>query len=289
LAFSCTQKNSHPKLADVCLSTKGLLTIASFSYLLCITRREQVAQIFGKSIYVIKDVAILPLSSQQEAEKAIIQARASLRKAKPPQESDGASSASEESEHEGFDEHSVGDPSESQIPANESHQTPGRSTTTTSVVQDVIERKGQYGRFASQWFSRRGWGLDNKRNEGMSTEIVPKTDQAGTDSQSKTAESSSSEDVSVSTSEAVPQHTATGEATSGQRPAHDAAVQMLPKILRTTRLLFTSRSYYFSYDIDVTKRFGSSSASSLKSVSPESAEQQVRASPGCSQASLMTI
>jgi hypothetical protein len=39
--------------------------------LIAITRREQVAQIFGKSIYVVTDVALVPLSSQSEAEKGV--------------------------------------------------------------------------------------------------------------------------------------------------------------------------------------------------------------------------
>lgn len=64
----------------------GLLTIASDTFLLCITRKEQVAQILGRPIYVIKDVAILPLSCQAEAERAIKQAGAGLQKAKTSQE-----------------------------------------------------------------------------------------------------------------------------------------------------------------------------------------------------------
>src|SRR5271167_3705762 len=53
------------------LTLPGVLSIASFSYLIAITRREQVAQILGKPVYVISGVAVLPLSSQHDANKAI--------------------------------------------------------------------------------------------------------------------------------------------------------------------------------------------------------------------------
>src|SRR5579871_5801763 len=53
----------------------GLLKIASSSFLISISRREQVAQISGKPIYSIREVALIPLSSQSDAEQAIAKAR----------------------------------------------------------------------------------------------------------------------------------------------------------------------------------------------------------------------
>jgi SacI homology domain len=250
--------------------------------LLCITRREQVAQIFGKPIYAIKDVAILPLSSQAEADQAISQTQAGRQKAKTSQQSDIASSASEESGNESVDDHSVGDPSESQTPVGERPQTGERNENTSSVVQDVIERKGPYGRFASQWFSRRGWGLDNKRTEEMSTEIVPRTDPQEHKPRTEAAELTAEDQSPAKTSEALPYHSAVSKKVPAQRSPHEAAVEMLPKILRTVKLLLTSRSFYFSYEFNVTKRFGTSSMASLKSVLPEDLEQQVGESPSCS-------
>lgn len=261
--------------------------IASFSFLLCITRREQVAQIFGKPIYIIKDIALLPLSSQADADQAIIQTREGLEKAKTSQESDRGSSASEENGYESFDDRSVGDPSESQTPADA--QTTGGNESTTSVVQDVIKRKGQYGRFASQWFSRRGWGLEKKHTEAMSPELVAETDHEDQKPQPEAAKSTLEDDTPPMTSETLHHNNANGEAAPAQKPPHEAAIEMLPKILRTLKLLFISRSFYYSYDFNISKRFGSSSIASLKSVSPEGFEQQVRESSSCSQLSLLTV
>ena len=237
------------------------MTIASFSFLLCITRREQVARIYGHSVYVIKDVAILPLSSQADADAAITQARAGLQKAKSSQNDDIAPSASEESEDESLDDHSVGDPSESNTPAGETMQKSGQKEGATNVVQEVVQPKGQHGWFASQWFSRRGWGLERKRAEGMNTDLVPRTDLREQKCDPEAAESTPEDDPLPMVSEA--------------RDHRTAADEMLPKILRSVKLLLTSRSFYFSYDFNITKRFGSSSTASIKSVSPESFDRQV--------------
>lgn len=254
------------------------MTIASFSFLLCITRREQVAQIFGKPIYVIRDIAILPLSSQAEADQAITQTQAGLQKAKSSEQADKASSASEESGNESFDDHSTGDPSESQIPAYETSQQAGHDENTTSVVQDVIQRKG-YGRFASQWFSRRGWGVSSKRTRESSTDLAATAERGDKKSRPETAESTSAENPSPVVPEAPQHHHADADAVPPQRSSREAAGEMLPKILRTAKLLFVSQSFYFSYDFNITKTFGSSSAASLKSVSPEGFEQLVLRAP----------
>lgn len=42
----------------------------------------------------------------------------------------------------------------------------------------------------------------------------------------------------------------------------DAANTLLPKLLRTTRMLLTSRSFFFSYEFDITRRLGEGNTSS---------------------------
>ncbi|MCJ1228694.1 hypothetical protein MMC12_005355, partial [Toensbergia leucococca] len=62
------------------LANQGLLTVASTSYLISITRRQQIAQIRGKPIFVVTGVVIIPLSSQSDARNAIQEAKESLKK-----------------------------------------------------------------------------------------------------------------------------------------------------------------------------------------------------------------
>lgn len=40
---------------------------------------------------------------------------------------------------------------------------PGEHKRTSSVAEDVITRKGGYGRFAKKWFSKKGWTADQVR------------------------------------------------------------------------------------------------------------------------------
>ena len=61
-------------------SVKGLLTVAPIAYLITILKRQQIAQVRGSPIYVISDIALIPLSSRSEASKAIRQAKESLKK-----------------------------------------------------------------------------------------------------------------------------------------------------------------------------------------------------------------
>jgi len=41
-------------------------------------------------------------------------------------------------------------------------------TLSSSIAEDVIGKKGVYGRFAERWFSKRGWQVDRNRLQGLS-------------------------------------------------------------------------------------------------------------------------
>ncbi len=275
------------KVLLISLYREGLLTIASSSFLFCITRKEQVAHIFGRPIYGIRDIAILPLSSQAEADQIITRTRTGLQKAKDVQGSDITSSPSGGSGDESFDDHSVGDPSELRTPDNETQQGPGQNESTTGVVQNVIQRKG-YGQFASQWFSRRGWVSGNRGTGEVSTDKVPSTQLEDQRSLSLATASIAQADSSPLIAKAL-QHKDNGDPVLAEQSPHGPATEMLPKILQTVKLLFTSQSFYFSYEFNVTKRFGSSSLASLKTMSPEGFDQSVRQGPWCLQVSTLTV
>ena len=141
---------------------------------------------------------------------------------------------------------------------------PDRSTN--NVIEDVIGKKGQYGRFAERWFSRKGWTTEKRRAQGMST--------------------ADEEPRSASTQDALQNPDATNDAaatpvdlnSSGQTTKRDKEKQrnesppdnqtanvvntLLPKLLRTTRMLLSSRSFFFSYDLDITRRLGNQNTKS---------------------------
>lgn len=123
---------------------------------------------------------------------------------------------------------------------------PSSVNKATTVVADVIKNKGQYGRFAQRWFSKGGWKSDGLRKQGISTS---EDDLTLTPEQKKQAEDSLPSDnkdeaASAPVDDIQSQQAVTGETT---------LTNLIPRILKTTRLYFTSHSFYFSYDYDISR------------------------------------
>ncbi|EHY54367.1 hypothetical protein HRR83_008050 [Exophiala dermatitidis] len=245
----------------------GLLSIASTSFLIAITQREQVAQIFGKPVFVITDIALLPLSSQSEADKAITAATAS-RASTEQTESVVEDSESELSDAEDDDDGSLSSDTEPQTPVDKKQGTLHRSSSATSIARDVWNNRVQYGRFASQWFSRRGWGAAGKNGGGNSSNQVQTST---TDDNGTTAEVSPSEGGAAAAANRLePKDDGMPEDEQAEQIMTDGSIKdALPKILRTTKMILTSGSFFFSYDFDLTRRLAVTKGAT-KAPSPES-------------------
>ncbi|KAH8893431.1 hypothetical protein GQ53DRAFT_718170 [Thozetella sp. PMI_491] len=209
----------------------GLITVFRSSYLVSVTRRQQVAQIRGLPIYVVTEVALTPCSSQSEASKAIIQTVATLSRRDPDaiaedtSDEDDVSPAASGSDEVGDDGHDAAG-----NPAWSTAASPNNSARS-SIAEDVISRRGSYGRFAQRWFSRSGWAMGQKRMMGLSA------DQGRPQAAGGTPQGSTRQPVVLDDS-----------------AANDAAASLLPRLLRTAQILFgSSRSFYFSYDYDITR------------------------------------
>lgn len=224
----------------------GLLTVSKSSFLISITRRQQVAQVQGKPIYLCTEVAITPLLSRKEAEKSVLETRSALQQKDAEGEGLDYSSGSESEDEEGarspvsadeIDDHDL--PSTT----NSSAKTSGAHKRTSSVAEDVITRKGGYGRFAQNWFSKKGWAVDQKRNLGITV----------SDSNTETL------DAQVLKVKTPPIPDTTSESGHDQvENVNDVTANLLPKLLRTAHILFgTSQSFYFSYDYDITRSLAS--------------------------------
>ncbi|KAI9055758.1 hypothetical protein LZ554_000699 [Drepanopeziza brunnea f. sp. 'monogermtubi'] len=215
----------------------GLLTVSRSSFLISITKRQQVAQVHGKAIYVITEVAITPLSSKIEAESSIASTHASLL-TDDPEHVDVSDTDGEEAGQAGITNDDVEDES---IPAG-TLPAPAAHRRTTSVAEDVMARKGGYGRFAQKWFSKEGWTADQRRNLGM-TESGP---DAAQDKPALTEVSAQESGLPAPFKE----HSASSQGSV------DVTAALLPKLLRTTAMLFgSSQSFFFSYDFDITRSF----------------------------------
>ncbi|KAK7517557.1 SacI homology domain-containing protein [Phyllosticta citriasiana] len=242
----------------------GLLQIARSSFLLSITGRELVAQIRGKPIYVVTDVALIPLASQSEAHEAIKQAQDAVKRRRRLPDSDEDTESESETDTDTSSDHiSVDESLPGTLPpeAEKDATAANAPDRKTSVAQDVIGRKGLYGRFAQRWFSKKGWSSEATRMQGMSSEEdvsrskskSPKPaatpDEGGTISPPATH-------LSPPISEAEAAAKLQQERGRGsKKPSQDipGTTAFLPKILRTTKLYFSSRSFFFSYDYDLSR------------------------------------
>jgi hypothetical protein len=139
----------------------------------------------------------------------------------------------------------------------------GSAQPSTSVAEDVIQRKGVYGRFADKWFSRKGWSADSRRLQGLSPDEdaskknVPQNVDSSVAKEAEQPEGASKPDTIPSDDKNVPEPVSPGEipkALAGEKDA--TTVALLPKILQTTRMYFSSGNFFFSYDYDISHGIG---------------------------------
>lgn len=127
------------------------------------------------------------------------------------------------------------------------------------VAQDVISRRGQYGRFAERWFSRKGWTFERRRAQGMSAEDTGRSKAVQAQEYSNPNRAADGNENS-STEQETQDNTATLQASRNVLTKatfqRDVTSTLLPKLLRTTKILFASHSFFFSYDYDITRRLG---------------------------------
>lgn len=232
------------------LSNTGLVTVSRFSYLVSITRRQQVASIRGLPVYVITEVALTPCSSYNDASESVAKTATQL------QNKIGGETAEDETATNADDLDIEAQSIKSDIATDDEVPTSADARAALAskkggVVQDVMSRRGSYGRFAQRWFSKSGWQQESKRNMGLSQseEAVDKIPPATASTEVKQdakAPAATTEDKSAPDAAGVPVKEAKEE---GMAPPG-----LLPKLLRTTQILFgSSQSYFFSYDYDLTR------------------------------------
>lgn len=277
--------------ANCCLVVKkGLLSVASYSYLISITQRQQVAQIQGNPIYAITNIALIPTSSRADALQAITQAKEHpSQPERSPEDANLASSDGEDAadDDEGEDGNSLTDgdtdggetdistvpDSDSQPPAHasgekekEGEPARPRGRSINSIAEDVFGKRVRFGRFAASWLSRKTLGLPGFGTvDRDTTEMLLKTnDEAAKDaavsgvSKEELDRGEANAEVPAVPGEEMEQDPPSPEAEAEAKPrSSDQTVEeLLPKLLRYTTLLFASRNFFFSYDYDLTRQIG---------------------------------
>lgn len=130
-----------------------------------------------------------------------------------------------------------------------------RGLSVGSIAEDVIEKRVRFGRFAANWLSRKNLGLP--RPGALEKDDI--SESPFDDSPRLSSEGSKSRGEVTGAS--LPQEVggATGE-TQADRPSSDQAAELLPKLLRYTKLLFASRNFFFAYDYDLTRSYNAQEA-----------------------------
>ncbi|KAF2124634.1 hypothetical protein P153DRAFT_370564 [Dothidotthia symphoricarpi CBS 119687] len=242
----------------------GLLKVATSHFLISICDREQVAQIRGKPIYKITDVALIPLSSQADADKAIAATREHLHRHNKAQmageeETDSENEDDAHSMTDSLVEEATTETTEVKDPVTGQK---GPADPKSSVAEDVMQRKGAYGMFADKWFSRKGWSTDSRRTQGLTSDeklaaksvpqdvasTIPKKEEQATGESKPDAIPTEDKNVADVSPEDIP------KALDGEKDA--TTIALLPKILQTTRMYFSSGNFFFSYEHDLSHSVG---------------------------------
>lgn len=195
------------------------------------------------------NVAIIPISSKADATRAIAQARKEVSQGDPDLDSP--------SEEEVTD--NVADRAETEIssaPSSPVRETfHARGLSVGSIAEDVIGKRVRFGRFAANWLSRKNLGLP--RPGALEQEI---SESPFDDSPRMSVDAPEVKDEAAEAAEAaIPREAEIEAAAAAQdnvgRPSSDQAAELLPKLIRYTKLLFASRNFFFAYDYDLTRSF----------------------------------
>jgi hypothetical protein len=221
-----------------------------------------VAQIRGKAVYTIAEVALIPLSSQADAEKAIIRAQDSQQRHAEEVKAGVASGSDSSDEDEHDDVSLTEDNSVTSNPPAEQETKPQSKLhkQTTSIAEDVISRKGLYGRFTQRWFSKGGSAVENQRKEVISSqeELAKVSVQEQLDAVNPAPvegqDQVSGEPITNAVADSAVSNEAPEEVKHAVQESPEAPkVPLLPKLLTVTKMFFGSRSFFFSYDYDLSR------------------------------------
>lgn len=225
---------------------------------------------------------MLPLSSQLDAEKAILKARDSqLRHAHSAEESLTDVSDDEDTISLAEEEQAAGDPDPE--PAPRAQVSDGAMAKPSAVSQQAAARSVLFGRFAERWMSIRGAAprvratagqdpADEGANNPPQEKVMAVQDTGSIQPDHKrppipdtpvvSHDQASADDPPIADDPAVADdpsvNTARLEVQANPVPApilkpEKVPISLIPKLLRTSRFLFSSKNFFFSYDHDMSR------------------------------------
>ncbi|CAG7973780.1 unnamed protein product [Penicillium salamii] len=206
-----------------------------------------VANIQGRPVYAVTKVAIIPVSSQEDAGRAISQAR----KDTSQNEVNVEPSSDEDDVPDNETDRAEAEAEIASVPASPVRDTKHvRGISVGSIAEDVIGKRVRFGRFAANWLSRKNLGLPQPGALGQDMPESPIEEAP-----------SPSDDDADGKGEATKEGPTTDAGTqSEEQPKSAQAADLLPKLLRYTKLLFASHNFFFAYDYDLTRSLNTQEA-----------------------------
>jgi hypothetical protein len=211
-----------------------------------------VAQIQGKPVYTIANVAVIPISSHADASHAISQAKESLLQGgEDSDDTDTSSEATDVSDTETED----GEVDVSTAPTSPVRERPHTRTDSISsnVTETVMGKRPRFGRFAANWLSRKAMGLPGLGTAELNPDtpdtplVEMKKDDTTSNVAARSASAANEDEPAAEANDGVPPKEQV------ELPATTKPIELLPKLLRYTKLIFSSRNFFFSYDYDLTR------------------------------------
>lgn len=119
-----------------------------------------------------------------------------------------------------------------------------------SIAEDVFGKKVPFGRFAASWLSRKTMGLPGFGTVDQDTTEVLLNHNTSTEGQEQ------GQNLSPGQSQEKQKNQDEEKEQGAERVKSDQTVELLPKLLRYTKLLFSSQNFFFAYDYDLTRQIG---------------------------------
>jgi hypothetical protein len=202
----------------------------------------------------VTNVAIIPISSKADASSAIAQARKEV--------SQGGQDLDPPSEEEVSDNANEGAETEiSSAPSSPVRETfHARGPSAGSIAEDVIGKRVRFGRFAANWLSRKNLGLPRPGSLEQEVPESPFDDSPRMSVDAPEVKDEAKDEAAIEAAEAAVPREVEVEAEAAakgevDRPSSGQASQLLPKLIRYTKLLFASENFFFAYDYDLTRSF----------------------------------
>lgn len=204
---------------------------------------------------MITGVAVIPLSSQKDANKAIKQARTSQ---PASQKAQGNAQIEESDESNPEDEPTEANVLES--PVDELLSPRNNAIVDSSIAQEVIGNQGRPTRVGANWFSKRNWMPGGSffpgfKAKGSKLKEPIHTNEEYTSLGAGVPEAKAATEVASTSMEETSQQQQQRE---GEALASASKIQtpdLMHKLLRYTKLLFSSRNFFYSHDYDLTRSY----------------------------------